>query len=384
MRILITAETYPPDINGSAQFARRLARGMLERGHEVHVAAPMPTSGPSRIMDDAGVTEHRFRSHHAFTHPYFRLCFPWEIVREVARLFDDVRPDVVHVQCHYILGRLVVREAVRRGVRVVGTNHFIPENIEPFLPFPQWFVRGYRKVSWWDIARVYGRCDVITAPTPLAVRTMVDNGVPDRAIAVSNGIQAGDYEAAAGEQIEHPDHPIVLFCGRLAVEKNVDELIEAVALIPREKNVHAEIVGEGEQLDRLVKLAHEHGVADRVHFLGFLTDEQLRTAYLRADVFCQPGTAELQSLVTLEAMSASTPVVLANARALPHLADEGRNGYLFSPGNSGDLATKLQLVLDAPPEQRRAMGERSRDMVSRHSFAKTLDTFERLYTGAES
>lgn len=90
MRILITAETYPPDINGSAQFARRLARGMLERGHEVHVAAPMPTSGPSRIMDDAGVTEHRFRSHHAFTHPYFRLCFPWEIVREVARLFDEI------------------------------------------------------------------------------------------------------------------------------------------------------------------------------------------------------------------------------------------------------------------------------------------------------
>ncbi|RKQ33375.1 glycosyltransferase [Kocuria tytonis] len=382
MKILITAETYPPDVNGSAQFARRLAHGMLERGHEVHVAAPMPTHGPSRVMADDGVQEHRFRSHHAFTHPYFRLCFPWEIAREVSHLFDEVQPDVVHVQCHYILGRLVIHEAVRRGVRVVGTNHFIPENIEPFLPFPDWFIKGYRKVSWWDIARVYGRCDVITAPTPLAVRTMVDNGVADRAVAVSNGIDAGHYEAAADEDVRHPDHPVVLFCGRLAVEKNVNELIEAIALIPRAKNVHAEIVGEGEQRERLVRLAHERGVADRVQFLGFLTDEELRRAYLRADVFCQPGTAELQSLVTLEAMSASTPVVLANARALPHLAEEGRNGYLFTPGDPADLAAKLQLVLDASPEQQRAMGAHSRAMVSQHSFTRTLDTFERIYGGA--
>ena len=382
MKILITAETYPPDVNGAAQFGRRLAHGLLERGHEVHVAAPMPTRGASRTMEDHGITEHRFRSHHAATHPYFRLCLPWEIKREVARLLDELQPDVVHAQCHYILGRLMIREAARRGIRVVGTNHFIPENIEPFLPFPEWFIRGYRKVSWWDIARVFRHCDVITAPTPLAVRTMVENGVPDRAVAVSNGIEAGHYEAAADEEIRHPDHPVVLFCGRLAVEKNVNELIEAMALIPREKNIHAEIVGEGEQRDRLVALAHERGVADRVHFLGFLTDEELRLAYLRADVFCQPGTAELQSLVTLEAMSASTPVVLANARALPHLADEGRNGYLFTPGDPADLAAKLQLVLDATPEQRRAMGAHSHEMVAQHSFAHTLDTFERIYAGA--
>ena len=97
MKILITAETYPPDVNGSAQFSRRLAHGLLGRGHEVHVAAPMPTGGPSRVVVDEGVVEHRFRSHHAFTHPYFRLCFPWEIAREVSRLLDELEPDVVHV-----------------------------------------------------------------------------------------------------------------------------------------------------------------------------------------------------------------------------------------------------------------------------------------------
>lgn len=379
MKILIIAETYPPDINGSAQFARRLAHGMLARGHEVHVMAPMTSKGKSLTVEKDGVIEHRFRSHRAFTHPYFRLCFPWEVKGEIKRMFDEVQPDVVHSQCHYILARFGIQEAQKRGIRLVGTNHFIPENIEPFLPFPEWFVRGYRKVSWWDIARQFRRCDVVTAPTQLAVDTMVSNGVDPGAIPVSNGIQVGDYELHAGEQLKKPDHQTVLFCGRLAVEKNVNELIEAIALIPVEKNIHAEIVGEGEQLDSLVSLAHRLGVAERVHFRGFLTDEQLRVSYLNADVFCQPGTAELQSLVTLEAMSASTPVVLANARALPHLADEGVNGYLFEPGNPQDLAEKLQLVLDASPEQRRAMGEASHQMMSKHSFVKTLDTFERMY-----
>ena len=381
MKILIIAETYPPDINGSAQFARRLAQGMLGRGHEVHVMAPMTSKGKSHTVEKDGVTEHRIRSHRAFTHPYFRLCFPWEVYGEIKRVIDEVHPDVVHSQCHYILGRLGIQEAQRRGIRLVGTNHFIPENIEPFLPFPDWFIRGYRKVSWWDLARQFRRCDVVTAPTQLAVETMVSNGVDDGAVPVSNGIQVGDYELHSGEELHKPNRQTVLFCGRLAVEKNVNELIEAIALIPSETNGHAEIVGEGEQLDSLVSLAHSLGVAGRIHFRGFLTDEQLRVSYLNADVFCQPGTAELQSLVTLEAMSASTPVVLANARALPHLADEGVNGYLFEPGNAEDLAEKLLLVLDASPEKRRAMGEASHRMMSKHSFEKTLDTFERVYRG---
>lgn len=384
LKILIIAETYPPDVNGSAQFARRLAQGMLGRGHEVHVLAPMTSKGVSRVVEKDGVVEHRIRSHRAFTHSYFRLCFPWEVKGEIKRLFDELQPDVVHSQCHYILARLGIQEAQRRGIRLVGTNHFIPENIEPFLPFPDWFIRGYRKVSWWDIARQFRRCDVVTAPTQLAVDTMVGNGVDPGAVPVSNGIQVGQYELHAGEHLRKPDYQTVLFCGRLAVEKNVDELIEAMSLIPAERNIHAEIVGEGEQLDALIALAHSLGVADRVHFRGFLPDEDLRISYLKADVFCQPGTAELQSLVTLEAMSASTPVVLANARALPHLADEGVNGYLFEPGNPQDLAAKLLLVLDADPDQRRAMGEASHRMMSQHSFVKTLDTFERIYRGADS
>ena len=62
--ILIGAETYPPDINGAAQFGHRLANAMLKRGHSVHVVAASPIPGPSyRTEVEGGIVEHRLRSH---------------------------------------------------------------------------------------------------------------------------------------------------------------------------------------------------------------------------------------------------------------------------------------------------------------------------------
>ena len=95
-----------------------------------------------------------------------------------------------------------------------------------------------------------------------------------------------------------------------------------------------------------------------------------------------PGTAELQSLVTLEAMSASTPVLLADAMALPHLVRDGENGYLFTPNDSDDLAAKMARVLSLPADELAAMGKASRGMVENHSIERTLQTFEDIYRGA--
>jgi glycosyltransferase involved in cell wall biosynthesis len=174
----------------------------------------------------------------------------------------------------------------------------------------------------------------------------------------------------------------VLFAGRLAEEKHVDVLIKAVAATPADLNVHLEVVGGGEVRPSLEALVERLGLQERVKFLGLASDEELREAYIRADLFCMPGTAELQSLVTLEAMSASTPVLLADAMALPHLVRDGENGYLFRPNDSADLAQKITRIFRLPAEERKAMGDASRCMVEPHSIQGTLQTFEDLYYGA--
>lgn len=382
LTILIAADTYPPHINGAAQFGYRLAKGMSGRGHNVHVLACRADNGKSFTEFRSEATVHRLRSHGVPTHEYFRICFPWEIKKEISLLFDRVQPDVVHIQSHYMIGEHVLYEAVRRGIRIVATNHFMPENLNPFLPFPQWFKNIIGRISWKDMGKVMGQADVVTTPTPLAAKAMHQHAFLRKVLPLSNGIDSAAYELQSGEQIEAHAHPTVLFVGRLAEEKHVDVLIEAIGKTPAELKVHLEIVGGGEVRSNLENLVQRLGLGDRVKFLGLASDEELRKAYIRADLFCMPGTAELQSLVTLEAMSASTPVVLADAMALPHLVRDGENGYLFTPGDSDDLAKKITLILELPADQRAAMGQVSRQMVEPHSIQGTLQTFEDLYRGA--
>ena len=80
-----------------------------------------------------------------------------------------------------------------------------------------------------------------------------------------------------------------------------------------------------------------------------------------------PGIAELQSIATLEAMAAGTPVVAADAMALPHLVRPGRNGWLYRPGDVAELSTRLAALL-RDPGLRRRMGAASRELVAEHAF----------------
>lgn len=382
LTILIAADTYPPDVNGAAQFGYRLAKGMTGRGHDVHVLACRASKGKSysEFRDEA--TVHRLRSHSVPTHEYFRITFPWEIKKEIGLLFDRIQPDVVHIQSHYMIGEHVLYEAVRRGIRIVATNHFMPENLNPFLPFPQWFKDIVGRVSWRDMGKVMGQADVVTTPTPLAAKAMHQHAFLRKVLPLSNGIDAAAYELLPGEEATRHSSPTVLFVGRLAEEKHIDVLIDAVSKTPASLDVHLEIVGGGEVRPALEAQVDRLGLKDRVKFLGLASDEELRRAYLSADLFCMPGTAELQSLVTLEAMSASTPVVLADAMALPHLVRDGENGYLFTPNDSSDLAAKIESVLSLPADEQAAMGKASRSMVESHSLGRTLQTFEDIYRGA--
>jgi glycosyltransferase involved in cell wall biosynthesis len=202
------------------------------------------------------------------------------------------------------------------------------------------------------------------------------NGLPGHPRAISCGIDLDHYAvkgptAAAGRAS-------VLFVGRLDQEKNVDQLIRAVATVP---GVQAEIVGDGACRERLTALAGSLGVGERVRFRGFVSDQELVLAYQRAAVFCMPGTAELQSLATMEAMAAGLPVIAADAMALPHLVKPGVNGFLYQPGDLAQLAAGIA-QLSGDTAGRAAMGRASRTMIAAHAIENTLDAFEDIYLHA--
>lgn len=376
MKILLGADTYPPNVNGASTFTHSLANSLAARGHEVHVVCPSG-DGPPATRTVGGVIEHRVQSYRYPLHDSLRICTPWQALPAVDRLVRELRPDVVHSQSHMLVGRAVLRSARRHGVPSVATNHFMPGNVLGYLPLPKALYGPVSRWCWNDLGRVFGWADAVTAPTPLGVAVMEENTTVTGARAISCGIETDKYWRAT-QASAAPMTPTILFVGRLDAEKHVDQLIKAVARFPLDRPVRLEIVGTGDRRAPLEALAARLGLGDRVKFLGYVDDDELLRTYGRASVFCMPGVSELQSIVTLEAMSAGKPVVAADAVALPHLVHPGENGWLYTPGNIDELSDRL-LSLISDPALRRRMGAASRKIVERHSIAATLDSFEELY-----
>jgi glycosyltransferase involved in cell wall biosynthesis len=379
MRILIGTDSYLPHVSGAGRFTQRLAEALARHGHQVHLACPSADGSP-RVEKHNGVVVHRFRSRPSVLHEDLRISLPWEASLEGEELLALVRPDVVHVQSHFGVGRGLANAAARAGTPLVATNHFMPENVVGYLPLPPSARRALARWSWHDLETVFSQADLVTAPTPRAVGLLEASTQLRQTVAISCGIDVQRY-AQAAETARPGSVPTVLFVGRLDPEKRVDELIRAVAALPDTVPARLDVVGQGRERDELTRLASELGIAHRVSFRGLVSDDELLLAYGSCDVFCMPGVAELQSIVTLEAMSAGKPIVAADAMALPHLVHPGRNGWLFRPGDVGQLSVQLATLLtDAGLRQR--MGAVSRQIVSGHSQEATTAQYLDVYSWA--
>lgn len=378
LRVLIASDTYPPDVNGAGYFTHRLAEGLAGRGHRVHVVCPSERGEPYVTVNGA-VTEHRLRSAPI---PFMRAAVPLGMGGHIARIVERLAPDVVHAQSHFPLSRAAMRRGRAAGVPVVLTNHFMPDNLYAHarIPAPMQELAGL--LAWKDMVRVAGEADHVTTPTPRAARLLREKGFTRGVEAISCGIDLERFRpredpAAARRRFGLPDRDTIVFVGRLDAEKRIDDTIRALARIVPERDAQLALAGTGQREEELRALAAELGVADRVFFLGFVPDEDLPLVYAAGGAFAIAGVAELQSIATLEAMSTGLPVVAADAMALPHLVEEGRNGFLFPPGDPVRLADRLLLVLGP---RGRALGAASRELARRHDHHRSLERFEEVYT----
>ncbi len=378
--MLIAADTFPPDVNGAAYFTFRLATGLAARGNEVHVVC-QSDDGPPRTETVEGVVVHRLRSLSLLVHPTMRTAVPAGVGRALDGLVAEVRPDVVHVQGHFTIGRGSVAAAGRAGVPVVATNHFMPENFFQYAPVGSRLRAAASRIAWRDLGRVFARAAHVTTPTPIAAE-LLSRTFTGPVEAVSCGIDLRRFAPASEppswvrKRFELPDRDSLLFVGRLDEEKRLEELIAALPHLP---GAQALFAGTGVRRPRLERLAARLGVADRVLFLGFVPDADLPRLYGAADVFVMPGVAELQSIATLEAMASGLPVVAADAMALPHLVRPGHNGMLYRPGDVPELARHLSALL-ASPDLRAEMGEAGRAIAVTHDHHHSLARFEAVYT----
>jgi glycosyltransferase involved in cell wall biosynthesis len=332
LRVVLANDTFPPDINGASRFAERLAAGLVRAGHEVHVIAPAHNDSYGTFIethDGSQMSVHRIKSYRVIHHKTLRYVWPFTVKSKTDKLLREIKPDALHINSHMIIGRFAMKSARELEIRVIATNHIMPENLIKYsLIIPTWSEKWFMDLAWKDAGRVLRKADVVTSPTRRAAELLERSAGISGVLAVSCGIEA--YKFANTTPTSNKE-PRILFLGRLDYEKQVHNLLRAVALLPRKLNAQVEIVGDGGEREYLENLALELGIKKQVEFRGHISDQELPKAYERATLFAMPSIAELQSIATMEAMASGRPIVAADAMALPHLVHDGDNGYLFPP-----------------------------------------------------
>ncbi|HUC59696.1 MAG TPA: glycosyltransferase [Streptosporangiaceae bacterium] len=376
MRIIVVTDQYAPMVGGVPAVTRSLATGLAQRGHSVTVLAPSTGVRSAAAME--GQTRVRYLG---------SLRWPWYPgmrvatipVRAIRRHICAAAPDVVHIHSPVVLGVLANWQAARTSVPVVYTNHYLPANFagtagegSPLLT--SWFY------SW--VVSFANRCGYVTAPSTTALRLLAERGLQAPSQVISNGVDLRKFRpgpadpALAARYGLRLGRPVVLSVGRLSPEKRLDVLLAAAGRLACECQLV--VVGAGPQEAALHAMVAGQGTADRVTFLGHVPDADLPGIYRLGDVFAIASQAELQSLVTMEAMASGLPVVAADAYALSELVSHGANGYLFGRGQSSELASYLD-ELNADKDARLRMGRESLRIIARHGQDSTLAQWESVY-----
>jgi 1,2-diacylglycerol 3-alpha-glucosyltransferase len=200
---------------------------------------------------------------------------------------------------------------------------------------------------------------------------------------ISNGIDLDKFKKHAkdkGLMAKYSiadDLPILLFVGRMEVDKNIDLLLKAVKIALKKTKFKVLLVGIGKNDKQFKELSGQLNLQESVVFTGRVDDAELEKIYSLADVYLATGSAELQGIAVMEAMTAGLPVLAINAIALPELVHNGENGYLFEKDEK-DLSDKIIKILQ-DKKALSGMSKKSLEIIGEHAISKTITKFEELY-----
>lgn len=383
MKILLITESYWPNADGGALFERRLAHGLASLGHQITIWTP-GIKARSYIETDEPTTILREKSWVFLVNPKYRVSYwPWiSGLRHITRL----KPDVIHIHNPYLMGLTGLLWARLKNIPVVATNHFMPENALLNLRGTGWLYKPLHSLIWKYIVWFHNRCDYVTSPTPTATSLLSLHGLKKPLEAISNGIDTVQFQprprAQVNKYVPNTGLPLILYLGRVDGEKRLDLIVKALPLILKQVDSHLVIAGFGVAQKSLEALAERLNVASSVTFTGFIEEKDKPALYSASSVFVISSPAELQSIVTLEAMATGLPIVSVDVAALKELCHDGKNGYLFKENDFHQLAENVVKIL-SNPTLAKAFGAESRQIVvENHSTEVTFKKYEAAYMKA--
>jgi glycosyltransferase involved in cell wall biosynthesis len=376
MKIGIFVDTYKPITTGVVHSVELWRQGLEALGHEIHIFAPA-----SPGYQDREARVYRFHSVNLSRKVAAPLAIP--ISRQVLSVIPRLGLDVIHTQHPFSMGRLGVYFARKLALPVVYTFHTQYEQYAHYVPLPQPVVRTAARRLVADHAE---RCDLIICPTPSSRDLLLSYGVRRPIEILPNAIDLrafdrvdpGDLRSRLGIT---PGERVLIYCGRLAKEKNIPFLLRALRhLLTQAPRTRLLIVGEGTEQDALEKLATELGLDDRVVFAGKVAYADVPRYYAAADLFVMTSVTEVMPLALLEAMASGLPIVALASQGFSDTVAPGVNGLLTEHDPAAYAGALRHLLADEAG--RRRMGAQARESAQRYSLFETARRLAEIYEKA--
>lgn len=270
MDILIVTDAWSPQVNGVVRTLQAVRDELEAMGHRVELISP-----------------DQFRSLPCPTYPEIRLA----LTASVGKRIDESAADAIHIATEGPLGLAARRYCIKQGLPFTTAYHTqFPDYVAKRTKLPaRWF---WRYIRWF-----HAPARAVMVSTPTVERQLHDNGITH----TRHWGRGVDLKLFRVEGPRHPAFgglagPIMLYVGRVAVEKNVE------AFLTLDHPGTKVVIGDGPALETLKARFPE------VRFLGKVTGEDLAAAYRSADVFVFPSRTDTFGLVLIEALATGTPV----------------------------------------------------------------------------
>jgi glycosyltransferase involved in cell wall biosynthesis len=303
----------------------------------------------------------------------YRLTLP--LVNRRNRNAIVNRLHVLHAHSPFVTGWMSVRYARRLRIPLVYTYHTRLEEYAHYVPFEPNATRRAASTLTRSFANL---ADAVIVPTAAMRERLLEIGVTTRVEVIPSGIDLRRFGSGNRSQTVRASlgaregDRLLLFVSRLAREKNVDLLIDALAFC--DANVKLAVAGDGPEREGLQERARTRGVAQRVQFLGAVDRDALPDLYANADAFVFPSVTETQGLVLAEALAAGTYVIAADA---PQIRD-----VLGGAGRTVEAEPRAfaEAMNAVPPERDKAETARAIAAAGRFGIDEQARKVAAVYT----
>lgn len=332
MRFAVDAHAIGCHLTGNEVYIRNLLKEFARLDQDSEVVAYISKPRAPEYVPE------RFKTRWVSENPYKRLA--WDLPKHL----NQDKPNLLHVQ---------YTAPLRTSVPLVVTIHDVS-----YLELPEYFTRFRAAQLKLTVKRTVERAAKILTPSEFSKSAIVRHyGIEDERVvvvpnAVSSRFRPVDRATAriAIEKRLGVTGPFILTVGDLQPRKNHLGLLRAFEHVMRaHPKLPHQLVFVGKETwysPKLHQAVAESGVADRVHFAGFVEDADLVNFYGACDLFVYPSFYEGFGLPILEAMACGRAVAYSNSTAMPEVADSA--GLLFDPNHFEEMAQAMCDILVDP------------------------------------